>query len=73
LVEERSWNSWRKGAFKTRSIFDRYNIVSESDLEDAATRIEQGAIPESGHTMGIVEQPSQPVEVQSDTKRLYNQ
>jgi hypothetical protein len=38
---------------KTRSVFDRYNIVNERDLADAARRIEQGAQPEFGHSMGI--------------------
>ena len=28
---------------ETRSMFDRYNVVSEADLADAAHRIEQGA------------------------------
>jgi hypothetical protein len=56
-----------------RSIFDRYNIVKEADLADAAVRIEQGARLKSGHTSGIPERSSQPAEVQPETKRLYNQ
>ena len=45
----------RISGHKTLSIFDRYNIVSESDLADAARRIEQGSVRESGHTLGIVD------------------
>jgi integrase len=32
----------RISGHKTRSIFDRYNVTSESDLADAARKIEQG-------------------------------
>lgn len=38
---------------KTRWVFDRYNIVSESDLTDAAALIEQGSQVEFGHSLGI--------------------
>lgn len=40
-------------AHETRSVLDRYNIVNESDLDDAAARIQQGAVRESGHTTDI--------------------
>lgn len=37
---------------KTRNVFELYNIVSESDLADAAQKIEAGQF---GHTLGILE------------------
>jgi hypothetical protein len=57
----------RISGHKTLSVFDRYNIGSESDLEDAAIRIEQGAVRESGHTTGISAPSSQ-----TDTRDAEN-
>jgi len=45
---------------KTRSVFDRYNVVSETDLADAARKIEQGAAKQVVHSLGIVEESEQP-------------
>ena len=40
---------------KTPAVFDRYDIVSERDLADAAAKIEAGQPFEFGHTLGILE------------------
>jgi hypothetical protein len=58
---------------KTRSVFDRYNIVNESDLTYAARRTELGAKRESGHTLGIVEQATETDAVQTEPEHQYNQ
>jgi integrase len=63
----------RISGHKTRSVFDRYNIVNESDLMDAASRIERGAVQESGHSSGTLDQTQQTDQVHGEAKRLYNQ
>jgi integrase len=51
---------------KTRSVFDRYNIVSENDLKEAARKLgayvegkrTQGPIPDERHTLGTQTPPT---------------
>jgi integrase len=53
----------RIGGHKTRSVFERYNIVSERDLHEAAHKLEtyvagKTAPTNPGHTLGTPEQNS---------------
>ena len=45
----------RISGHKSRSVFDRYNIVNESDLIEAARQIEAGVCLQSGYSFGTVE------------------
>ncbi len=45
---------------KTRSVFDRYNIVAERDLHEAARRLETHLSDSNGHNSGTLE-PEKPI------------
>ncbi len=46
----------RIGGWKTRSVFGRYNIVDESDLEDATERVDEKRQKLlNGHSLGTVQ------------------
>ena len=40
---------------KTRSVFDRYNITSQADLREAATKLENGHEIGFGHDFGMMQ------------------
>jgi hypothetical protein len=42
------------GGWKTRSVFDRYNIVDEKDLAEAATKLDRKAQQRKRHSKGTV-------------------
>lgn len=42
------------GGWKTRSVFDRYNIVDEKDLADAAAKLDRKAQQRKPHSKGTV-------------------
>jgi integrase len=58
---------------KTRSVFDRYNIVNEGDLADAARKIEDGVNQDSGHTLGIAEQTTDFGAIATEQRQLPKQ
>ncbi|HEV8132710.1 MAG TPA: hypothetical protein VGQ81_15795 [Acidobacteriota bacterium] len=40
--------------YKTRAVFERYNIVSEGDLVDAARRLDEAANCSTGKVTGKI-------------------
>ena len=60
----------RISGHKARSMFDRYSIVSESDLAEAARRVEQGRISEFGHSLGMASQDGEADTVTAQLKSL---
>jgi len=55
LVDEESV-VMRMSGHKTRSVFERYNVVEEDDLREATRKLEAGAAVELGQDLGNVGQ-----------------
>jgi len=63
----------RISGHKTQTVFDPYNIVSESDLAEGANRIENGSELESGRASGIVEENTEASIITEEKQRLLKQ
>jgi len=44
----------RMSGHKTRSVFERYNVIEEDDLREAARKLEAGAVGELGQELDKV-------------------
>lgn len=77
LAESTNISSSGPDGHKTRAVFDRYNIVSESDLRDAARRLgdylerkgKEEAIP---HTIGTQDEKGGPASDPQTASKLLN-
>lgn len=48
---------------QTRSVFERYNIVSGGDLRDAARKLDAARPERDGHTFGVKESAGEGLDV----------
>lgn len=58
----------RISGHKSRSVFDRYDIVSESDLADAALKVERGGKDELARADSIHSSYIEPAEDEADSR-----